>query len=535
MFLKRQTWERLLLFLIRFLVNAATVGVALLLNALIDAAEASISSGDARPLRGILVLSVLYAACLGVLFFCAHRYQAWYLRKRLAELRNGLAEGTLRAGIARYEAAGSAACLTAFGQSFETIQKSVLENRISILDSVISIVLAALVLLWMNPLIAVVSIAAMAVPGLLPKLFTGSLGRAQTGLLDATTAYNETVSDLLNGYEVLKTGHAEQEMLARFAARTEALERNRERLASRMAAVQGLTTFSSVAIQFLVMGLAGFFAVRGYITLGSIVAVTQLTGQVLSPAFELSAKRSELKAAQPVLDTLDALSHPAPPEEQAVRPLRESLALRDVSFRYGERSVLNGVSAVFRRGGKYAILGKSGSGKSTLLKLLAGYCPGFTGEIRTDGSAALPDSVALLQQRPFLFRDTVRNNLTLWKPYPEEAIREAVEQAGLTEFVAALPLGLDTMVEANGANFSGGECQRIAIARALLSGKDLLLLDEATSALDEKTAGAVENSILSLQNVTCISVTHRLTDETARRYDAVLTLDGEGKLTAAQT
>lgn len=110
-------------------------------------------------------------------------------------------------------------------------------------------------------------------------------------------------------------------------------------------------------------------------------------------------------------------------------------------------------------------------------------------------------------------------------PYAEEEILGAVKGAGLTEFVAALPQGLDTMVEENGTNFSGGECQRIAMARALLSGKDILLLDEATSALGERTATAVEDSILSLDNVTCISVTHQLAPETSRTYEAVLTMD----------
>ena len=83
----------------------------------------------------------------------------------------------------------------------------------------------------------------------------------------------------------------------------------------------------------------------------------------------------------------------------------------------------------------------------------------------------------------------------------------------------------DTIIEENGNNFSGGECQRLAIARALLSGKDILLMDEAASSLDEQTANAVENSILSLENITCISVTHRLSPETMQKYSAVLTMD----------
>ena len=186
---------------------------------------------------------------------------------------------------------------------------------------------------------------------------------------------------------------------------------------------------------------------------------------------------------------------------------------------------MKNVSATFEKGKKYAILGKSGSGKSTLLKLLAGYYPEFEGEICTDEIAALPDRLVMIHQKTFLFNDSVRNNLTLWKSYTENEISEVIKKAGLKEVMEHLPQGLDTIIEDNGSNFSGGECQRLAIARALLSGKDILLMDETTSALDEQTANDVENSILSLENITCISVTHRLSRENMKKYSAVLKME----------
>jgi ABC-type multidrug transport system fused ATPase/permease subunit len=532
--MRKRKWEHIPLILLQLLVNMATVGAAILLNALIDATEISITSKDARYLQDIMVVSAIYAAGTGILVYLSNRYKACYVRKSLLSMRKTLANGTLRTGIADYEKAGSASYVTAFNQNFSIIEERVLQNQISILDSVISIVLAVLVLLWMNPLIAVISTVAMAIPSLLPRLFTKALGKAQKTVLESTTAYNEKVSDLLNGHEVIKTYHAEEEMLPQFSAGASRLESSRERMSTLMAKLYGLTTFSSVAVQFFVMGLAGFFAVRGYITLGSIVAVTQLTGQVISPAFGLSAKISELKSAKPVLETLDNLSNPEPSGKNVRYPLKEGISLRDVSFRYADRSILKNVSATFEKGKKYAIIGKSGSGKSTLLKLLAGYYNEFDGDIYTDESAAIPDGIAMIHQSTFLFRDSIRNNISMWKPYTEQEIMEAVKKAGMMEFVNALPQGLDTIVEENGSNFSGGECQRIAIARALLSGKEILLMDEATSALDEQTAKAVERSILSLENITCISVTHRLAPEAVPKYTEVFAMDA-GQLHPSET
>ena len=514
--MKKIKWEHILLFFLELLVNMATVGVAILLNALIDAAQISITSQNAHHLQKVLFISILYAVCLGVLVFFLNRYKACYIRKRLLEMRTVLADGTLQSSIANYEETGNASYVTAFNQNFSIIEEKVLQNRISILDSVICIVFAVLVLLYMNPLIAVISIAAMAIPSLLPSLFTKVLGTAQETVMKSTTSYNETVADLLTGYEVIKTYHAEDEMFHKFSKTAKRLDSNKEHFSSLMASVYGLTTLSSVAVQFFIMGLAGFFAVKGYITIGSIVAVTQLTGQVISPAFELSAKISELKSARPVLDTL---------HKKTGHKLKKHISLRNVSFKYDDRTILKNVSATFEKGKKYAILGKSGSGKSTLLKLIAGYYPEFEGKICTDEIAALPDRLAMIHQKTFLFNDSVRNNLTLWKSYTEHEITEAVKKAGLKVFIENLPQGLDTIIEENGNNFSGGECQRLATARALLSGKDILLMDEATSSLDEQTANAVENSILSLENITCISVTHRLSPETMQKYSAVLTMD----------
>ncbi len=523
--MKKLKWEYIPLFVLQLLASAASVGIAILLNALIDAAEASIVSQNAGNLRNVLIVSVLYAVCTGLLIYLYGRYKAYFIRKSLLQMRNALAKGTLATGIADYEKTGSASYVTAFNQNFSIIEEKVLQNRIALLDSMIRIVFAVIVLIRMNPVIAVISIAAMAIPSLLPGLFSKALGNAQETVLESTTAYNEKVSDLLNGFEVIKTCDAAGEMLPQFSESAKRLESSREHLSSRMAQLYGLTNFASIAVQFGVMGLAGFFAVKGYITIGSIVAVTQLTGQVISPAFELSAMISELRSAKPVLETLRNFSNPRVSEKSAARPMKERLSLRDVSFRYGDRMILKNVSAVFEKGKKYAVIGKSGSGKSTLIKLLAGYYPPFDGRICTDENEALPDGVAMIHQNTFLFKDSIRNNLTMWKSYPEQEILEAVSQAGLTELIARLPQGLDTLVEENGSNFSGGECQRIAIARALLSGKDILLMDEATSALDEQTANAVERSILSLENVTCISVTHRLAPETMKQYAAVFTME----------
>ncbi len=120
---------------------------------------------------------------------------------------------------------------------------------------------------------------------------------------------------------------------------------------------------------------------------------------------------------------------------------------------------------------------------------------------------------------------TIRNNVTLYGAFSENEIRAAIQSAGLEEVIRKLPDGIETQVEENGARFSGGEKQRIAIARAILHKKTVFLVDEATSALDNKNAKIVEESILAMEDVTCITVTHHLNPESEKRYDEVLKME----------
>lgn len=234
---------------------------------------------------------------------------------------------------------------------------------------------------------------------------------------------------------------------------------------------------------------------------------------------------------------------------------REEIILDKLSFRYGEnineedtmeqnppmeetlsREVLRNLSFRFRTGKHYAVIGKSGCGKSTLLSLLLGHYPNYSGSIRYDGVELreltreyLGNTVAYVSQDTFLFQDTIQNNITLYhEEYTPQEIEAVLEQAGLKELVDSLPEGLSAMVEENGKNFSGGEKQRLSLARALLRKSRVLLLDEFTANLDKETAEKIEAQVMGLKDCLIITVTHRLTPDMLSRYDGILDLTQAG-------
>ena len=296
-----------------------------------------------------------------------------------------------------------------------------------------------------------------------------------------------------------------------------------------MAQLQGIANTASILTQFLIMLFAGFLATKGYITLGSIVAVTQLSGQVITPASQLTARFGLLTSIRPVSAKIMELAkendNPLPIDDPKTE--EHDISFRDVSFSYGEQPVLKHIRLTLEKGKKYALTGNSGSGKSTLLKLLMQYYPTYEGQILIDGTelkeyGCFFKQCAYVGQEVFLLNDTIEHNICLYQEPDKERLAYAIRESGLETVLKRTDKGVQAMTGENGSNFSGGERQRIAIARALYHNKKILLFDEATSALDSDMAEKIENLILNLKDVTCLFVSHKLSASCVKRYDGII-------------
>jgi ABC-type multidrug transport system fused ATPase/permease subunit len=197
---------------------------------------------------------------------------------------------------------------------------------------------------------------------------------------------------------------------------------------------------------------------------------------------------------------------------------------------------LSNINFTFKRGGKYAIVGASGSGKSTLIKLIMGYYDDYCGELTINGNnirdinrQSLNNVISMLHQNVFLLDDSLRNNITLYNDYSDDAYRRALKKANLINVENALPSGSDTVLGEGGNTISYGERQRVAIARAIICGSDVLILDEATANLDNIVAHDIEKEIISMEGITCIFVTHRYSRDILSGCDGILVMK-DGRL-----
>jgi len=296
-----------------------------------------------------------------------------------------------------------------------------------------------------------------------------------------------------------------------------------------------------------VLGFGGWRVMSGDMTIGTLMGFYLLAGNFLGPIgrFVQFADVFQILEAdlQRIDDVLDAPEDPTlgaggGKEATRVRTLNGRLRLagaielRDVTFGYqrNRQPLIESFSLTVKPGQRVAIIGPTGSGKSTLLRLISGEYTPLSGEILFDGVPAreiprnvLTGSVAAVDQQIFLFAASVRDNLTMWNPtVGDQRIVDAATDALIHDEIMSRALGYDSLVEEGGRNFSGGQRQRLEIARALVNNPSVLFLDEASSTLDAVTEERIDDA-LRRRGCTCLIVAHRLS--TIRDCDQIIVLD----------
>lgn len=212
-------------------------------------------------------------------------------------------------------------------------------------------------------------------------------------------------------------------------------------------------------------------------------------------------------------------------------PFSNSIELRNVSFGYKNEDVFKNLSLIFENGKKYAIIGKSGSNKTTLIKLILGHLNNYEGNIYIDNvdikqysQESISENFAYISQNVYIFSGTIKDNITLCENFTEEELDNSLKESCLSDFVLSLDQSLNTFLGEEGNNISGGQKQRLSIARALIRHKPIIIIDEGTSALDKKNAFEVESMLLKNPNFTIILITHCLSEELIDNFDKIIEL-----------
>lgn len=493
--------------------------------------EVIASPSRQRILRDAVIAAALIAG-LGLVQMGHAPLQSLFVHQGMAQYKETLFAALTRKNISAFTRENTARYLSGLTNDINSIEENYIFGIIYLVFDgalVLGSFVFMMALCW--PL-ALVGVVLSLLPGIGAVLMGGEMTRREKAVSDENEHFVGQVKDFLGGFAVVKSFKAEDQSRARFARQNRILESVKGRRRFWRVCTNSFANFSSSIFQIGVLLAGLYFALQGDLTVGAVLNITNLCNYVAGPFQEMPQLWASFRAARGLMEKAAASveqntvrgGEPLPPV------LADAITLDHVSCGYGgDTMALQDVSLRFEAGKSYAIVGGSGSGKSTLLNLLMGGFGSYEGSVQIDGRElrdADPDSLydlfSLIGQNVFLFDDTLRSNVTMFAPCPEEEVRRAVERSGLSQLVAER--GLDMPCGENGGNLSGGEKQRVSIARSLLRGTPVLLLDEATASLDNATAFAVTKEILDLKGLTRLVVTHRLEKALLTRYDEIIAL-----------
>ena len=432
------------------------------------------------------------------------------------------------------------------------MESVVTSTATSIASNLTTVVASAVAMVALSWRLSLISLVVMPPAVYLTRKVAGMrraiTAQQQRELADLNVTIEEGLS--VNGVQLAKTMGTGPSLIRRFtdsSARLIDLE-----LRSQLAGRWRMSSLSIIfaAIPAIIYLSAGLPVTAGTISIGTLIAFTTLQNNLFRPVTGLLNTSvsviSSLALFARIFEYLDLpveVDDPAHPVEIDPAQVTGHVRLEDVSFAYpgADRPALSGVDLDIPAGRTLALVGETGSGKTTLASLVARLYDPSSGSVRIDGIdirdirlADLAAIVGVVSQETYLLHTTVRENLRYAKPgATDEQIEEAARAAQIHDLISGLPDGYDTMVGSRGYRFSGGEKQRLAIARTLLRDPRVLVLDEATSALDTETERAVQMAFDALaQGRTTITIAHRLS--TVRNADQIVVLD-HGRIAEAGT
>ena len=362
-----------------------------------------------------------------------------------------------------------------------------------------------------------------------PKIFKKSVERDTEQVSELANDALATSTDYLRGYEVLYHNKQLGLMQERTMGKFNQLATANVKLIFTRAWMQYSLLGTSMLGQFLILAVAGFLIMNGQIGIGVVMSVGNLSGTVTNYSKSVANSLILLNATGKLLEKYGKITDESKVTDgEEVTAFESKLELKNLAVAFPDGQKIEYPEIVIEKGKKYAIIGDSGSGKSTLINLLVGNKQDYEGEILLDGKdykginrKSLPRVMSVIMQFPYLFKETVEENLTLGRKISPDIFDKSIRIACADDFVFNK---LDTVYD---KNLSGGQQERLSVARELMGSKPILVMDESTASVDKKTALAVEKNILENPDLTVIMITHHLYDETQSYLDEVIHLGQE--------
>ena len=463
--------------------------------------------------------------------FISLRLRNKLVRQIMSSYKNKVFQSILDRDYRDFSKEKSGKFISVLTENMKKIEQDYLHQYFNIsknLSLMIFSLLAMFIGNWFLTLLVIIA-------SIIPMMISGFIGQKSASLQNsamiADQKYLAKVKDILAGFLVIKSFNVKDAIFEDYSHESEKFDEINF-IKGKFDVLANVISQLSGMIVFLVAFGGGMYLVfNGYTTIGSVTAIVQLVNFVVMPLSEIGMGMSKFREGQATLNAFEVKDVTGLQSGETKEYFDDVISFSNIDFSYPntEEKIFNHLSLKIQKGEKIAIVGMSGSGKSTLLNLLLRFYDVTSGHISIDNqdiqaisAESLYNLMTIVQQDVYIFDDTLRANITLNQSFTDEEIKQAVQQSGLESYVLENESGLQTLCGENGSDLSGGQKQRLSIARALIRKTPILLLDEATSSLDNQVTTEIENSILDIQDLTTLVVTHKLNENILKRYDRIL-------------
>lgn len=462
---------------------------------------------------------------------CREKMRANYVAGLKRDIFNGLFERD----IAKFNGTSISTYVSIINRDVQKLNAYHFDSVCGFYRVIVSFIINLIIVICINPIVALINVLISFASVFVPKFFEKEMIRRQEISSNNSEEYYGKLKDYLNGFSTIKLFYIKDIIRDKMEQTNRKLEKSNYESVAINYTSAWVSMFCSQLSFVLTIIIGIWFAFQGTMSVGSVVAISQLIGGIAVPFEELPEYLSNYKSVHGIVDKIKAMISEKEKDidkKKEIEVNKCTFKATDVEFTYEEdKPLIQNVSFELKQNKKYIMVGGSGSGKSTLAKLLMGFYPCVEGNVLFDereigmySEKQYYRMVTYLEQSIFLFDDTLENNITLYQEYSKEEIDRAIQLSGLAQFVNELNDGIKTKIKENGQNFSGGEKQRIGIARALISGAKFLILDEVTASLDPILAADIENTIMNLPDTGVLLITHKWSEKLLRKSDEIFVM-----------
>lgn len=473
-----------------------------------------------------IILFVLF-----VIIYLLEKYiKPKYQKKALLQYKNNIYNGIINKSISNFNKNNTATYISLLTNDVKIIEDNYIFSAFDLITNVTLFISTIVIMILYSPLLTLAALGLSIFPFVGALLIGGKLELYEKRISDQNASFMHFLKDNLIGFSTIKVFKAEKKIKSLFKKNNDDLEKEKASKTKVLVLMDMAQTIMSLLAQFGVFFIGAYISIKtGSIAPSVIILFVQLMNYILNPLIQIPTLLSKRHSCKPLFKKAEDIIKNVEEETKLEIKEFEKISISNLEFSYDEKIIINNINYTFNKYKSYAVVGESGSGKTTLLNLLLGKENTYLGKIKYNDKEvrdlsldSLFEISAFVEQNVFVFDDSIINNITMYSKIEDEILNKAIKKSGLSKLIEEK--GPNYRCGENGSNLSGGEKQRISIARALIKDVQLLLLDEATSALDNETAISVIDNILAIENVTKIIITHKLDEEILTKFDEIIVM-----------